>query len=180
MEAARPTTNRPEDNLPNGPLTAKERDDRLTFAVSTFSNCRTREEQLAAIMAHEGVKRKQALRIYDDAKEYIRQSFTDYQANCVEDAYQFLTDIKLNPLHKTADRLAAQKQLNELFLPIREQKVAVTGVTTVVNVGIQQAVLANEKALAAALALEEALAPPQLPEARGTQEKAHDGPAGGQ
>src|SRR4051794_27082367 len=67
--ATTPKKSRKDTLNGRGPPTKPERGARLDFAISTFSTCVGEEAQLAAIMAHYGVKRLQARRILQQAKD---------------------------------------------------------------------------------------------------------------
>lgn len=162
--------------MPTGPLTKAEQEDRLTFAISTFSNCVGEEAQLQAIMTYCKVKRLQATRILKQARDHLGQMYTDWQAHAAEDAFQFLYQMRNNPIVSAKDRLAAQKELRDTFGYGVPQPVTAPQVSTTINIAVQQAVLADPRALDAALALEAALGSAGPPECAGAQTEHEDGP----
>lgn len=148
---------RQANGLPRGPLTAKQKAERLEFAVQTFSNCPHREAQIEAIMGHMGIQRQQATRILDQAAKFLQTELTEYQKNFVRDTYAFLQGIKTNPLHPIQARMQAQSQLTSL-LHEKKQKIVIEGVQPVFVSQINLAILNNPDALEKALQLEESLA----------------------
>lgn len=155
---------------PAGPITKAVREERMRFVINTFSNCMGEELQILAIEREFKIKRIQAKRYLDDAKTILHEQYTEYQKDFAQDAFLFLMRIRQDTSVRPADRISAQKELREVFGPVREIKVS--GVGPSILVATQVNLLANEKALEAALMLEAALAQSHPHALNETQEKA--------